>query len=131
MILDPISVYLGESGSVCDVYEVRCDDKARQTDRAGEEGNGGRADRGLHSPAERQRRLRTVRARHRAPKWLFPQAAPGPKRGAVPPTSRPNAGGDHAPPDADLARLVASWANLPPDVRAGIVAALQTATPAR
>jgi hypothetical protein len=50
--------------------------------------------------------------------------------GPVPPTSRPNAGGDHAPPDADLVRLVASWANLPPDVRAGIVAALGTVTPA-
>ncbi len=70
-------------------------------------------------------------------------AAPGPKRGAgrertgdptrgaVPPTSRPVAGGNHAPPDADLARLVAAWANLPPDVRAGIVAALRTAKPAR
>jgi hypothetical protein len=41
------------------------------------------------------------------------------------------AGGNHAPPDADLARLVAAWANLPPDVRAGIVAALGTAIPAR
>ncbi|QOJ00614.1 MAG: hypothetical protein HRU70_08965 [Phycisphaeraceae bacterium] len=45
--------------------------------------------------------------------------------------SRPVAGGNHAPPDADLARLVAAWANLPPDVRAGIVAALRTAKPAR
>jgi hypothetical protein len=41
------------------------------------------------------------------------------------------AGGGHAPPDADLARLVAAWANLPPDVRAGIVAALGSATPTR
>jgi hypothetical protein len=39
--------------------------------------------------------------------------------------------GGNAPSDADLARLVASWANLPPDVRAGIVAALRTAKPAR
>ena len=37
----------------------------------------------------------------------------------------------NAPPDADLARLVAAWANLPPNVRAGIVATLGTATPAR
>lgn len=75
------------------------------------------------------------------------RAAPGAKRGAgrgpagglergrmggpVPPTSRPLAGGDHAPPDADLARLVAAWASLPPAVRAGIVAALGTLTPAR
>lgn len=28
----------------------------------------------------------------------------------------------NAPANVDLARLVASWANLPPDVRAGIVA---------
>lgn len=71
------------------------------------------------------------------------QAAPGAKRGAergptggptgvpVPPTSRPNAGGGNAPADADLARLVAAWANLPPDVRAGIVAALGMAKPTR
>lgn len=55
----------------------------------------------------------------------------GPARGAVPPTSRAVAGGGNAPSDADLARLVAAWANLPPDVRAGIVAALATVTPAR
>lgn len=55
----------------------------------------------------------------------------GPTGGPVPPTSRPNTGGDHAPPEADLARLVAAWANLPPDVRAGIVAVLRKATPAR
>ncbi len=59
------------------------------------------------------------------------RSAPGAKRGAVPPTSRPNAGGGHVPTDADLARLVAAWANLPPDVRAGIVAALSNATRAR
>lgn len=59
------------------------------------------------------------------------RAAPGAKRGAVPPTSRPVAGAANAPPDADLARLVAAWASLPPDVRAGIVAALGTPTPAR
>jgi hypothetical protein len=53
------------------------------------------------------------------------RAAPGAKRGA----GRGPTG--NAPPDADLARLVASWANLPPDVRAGIVAALRTATPVR
>ncbi|MFN7022083.1 MAG: hypothetical protein ACK4WH_12255 [Phycisphaerales bacterium] len=48
--------------------------------------------------------------------------------------SRLDAGGGNAPPDADLARLVAAcggWADLPPDVRAGIVATLRTATPAR
>ncbi|GJQ28802.1 MAG: hypothetical protein HBSAPP03_06860 [Phycisphaerae bacterium] len=71
------------------------------------------------------------------------QAAPGAKRGAgrgrtggptggpVPPTSRPNAGCGNAPPDTDLARLVAAWAILSPDVRAGIVAALGAATPGR
>ncbi|MCE2968570.1 MAG: hypothetical protein ACK55O_11770 [Phycisphaerales bacterium] len=51
--------------------------------------------------------------------------APGAKRGA----GRRPAG--NCPPDADLARLVAAWANLPPDVRAGIVAALGAATPGR
>ena len=55
----------------------------------------------------------------------------GPPRGPVPPTSRPDAGGGNATPDADLAQLVAAWANLPPDVRAGIVAALRMATPTR
>lgn len=37
----------------------------------------------------------------------------------------------NTPPDADLARLMAAWANLAPDVRAGIVAALGSATPTR
>lgn len=55
----------------------------------------------------------------------------GHARGAVPPASRPDAGVGNAPPDADLVRLVAAWANLPADVRAGIVAALGMATPAR
>jgi len=43
---------------------------------------------------------------------------------------RPNAGSSLATPDAGLAQLVAAWANLPPDVRAGTVAAQRTATPA-
>jgi hypothetical protein len=53
------------------------------------------------------------------------RAAPGAKRGAG---RRPMG---NALPDADLARLVAAWANLPTNVRAGIVAALGTATPTR
>ncbi len=52
-------------------------------------------------------------------------AAPGAKRSAGRGPAR------NCPPDADLARLVAAWTNLPPDVRAGIVAALGAATTAR
>ncbi len=40
------------------------------------------------------------------------------------PASRPVAAGGNTPVDLDLARLAAAWADLPPDVRAKIVAAL-------
>lgn len=48
----------------------------------------------------------------------------GPIGERVSPTSRTVAAGGDAPRDHDLARLAAAWADLPPDVRSTIVAAL-------